>query len=291
MEGGDEYFLSHADGSVCPDLNWCYYQYYKIFKTVYGPNYGEGMVEKLQEAVHQYNLDCQAKCAEVFVDNEDIVVALCTPLMKRVHELLESSSEVAIMDFSGNMDRYDTRIGFLIAPSLAGGLPLGIIMTSSESEVLVTKGLKMLQNLYPEKAFYGRGELGPKVFITDAAKNERNSLASLYPFATLLLCYFHTLQAFLRYITQAEHKVKKDDRVAIYDKYKDLVRSKSDEHFENNYQDFIASEILQRNRKVYDHVKDAYPNRQQWASCYRSDLIIRGNNTSNLAEANFLLGF
>ncbi|XP_034253910.1 uncharacterized protein LOC117652856 isoform X2 [Thrips palmi] len=289
VQHGDDFFKSHADGSICPDLNWCYYQYYKVFKAVYGENYGDGMVTKLKDVIDDYNLKCNSQCADIWIDNDDIVVVICSPLMKRVHELLKSSSEVVIMDFSGNMDRYDTRVGFLIAPSLAGGLPLGIIMTSAESEALITKGLQMLQKLYPSTCFFGRGSNGPKVFITDDCKKERNSLAHLYPLAILLLCLFHILQAFLRYITAAEHGVKKEDKAVIYDAFRNLVRSPTEEEYDKQYEEFKTSEVLLRNKTVLTHVtKDLHPRRKEWALCYRSNLVIRGNNTSNLAEGNFL---
>ncbi|KAK3907353.1 PKS-NRPS hybrid synthetase [Frankliniella fusca] len=247
------------------------------------------MVAKLKDVIDEYNLKCSSQCADIWVDNDDIVVVVCSPLMKRVPQLLNSSSGMVIMDFSGNMDRYDTMAGFLTAPSLAGGLPLGLIMTSAETEALITKGLMMLQKLYPNTSFFGRGTHGPKVFITDDCKKERNSLASLYPLSVLLSCLFHILQAFLRYVTATEHRVKKEDKAVIYDAFRNLVRSQTEEEYNNKYEDFKTSDVLLRNKTIYTHVtKDLHPCRIEWALCYRSDLVVRGNNTSNLAEGNFL---
>ncbi|KAE8749126.1 hypothetical protein FOCC_FOCC004034 [Frankliniella occidentalis] len=289
MEKGDLFFMDHADGSVCPDLFWCYYQYYKIFKAVYGDNYGEGMVSKLEEVIEEYNKKSSSPCAKLYHEGEDIVIALCTPLMKRTHENLRSSGELVQLDFSGGMDRFDTRVGFLVTPSLAGGLPLGVILASSETQVLVTRGLKMLQELYPEgQAFHGRGLDGPKVILTDDAKNERGSLQDVYPFAILLLCLFHTLQAFLRYVTSSEHNVKKEERTLIYDDFKKLVSCKSESDFEENYQQILSQDIWLKNNIALNHLKkDLIPRAKEWALCHRQDLTLRGNNTTNYTESSF----
>ncbi|KAK3928292.1 Proepiregulin [Frankliniella fusca] len=269
MEKGDLFFEDHADGSVCPDLFCCYYQYYKIFKGVYGDNYGEGMVSKLEEVNEDYNKKSSAPCAKLYQEGDDIVVALCSPLMKRAHENLPTSGEIVQLDFSVGMDRFDTRVGFLITPSLAGGLPLS--------------------ELYPEgQAFHGRGLDGPKVFLTDDARNERGSLQDVYPFAILLLCLFHTLQAFLRYVTLSDHNVKKEERTLIYDDFKKLVSCKSETDFEENYQQILSNDIWLKNNIALNHLKkDLIPRAREWALCHRQDLILRGNNTTNYTESSF----
>lgn len=146
IQYGPDFYKKHADGAFCPDLYWCYYQYYKAFKMNYGPNYGEGLIQKLREAISNYNEKEGSECAKLWFDEEEgeTVIALCTPLMKRVHGL-RASGEMIFFDFSGNMDRFDTRIGFLMTHSVAGGLPIGIIMCSSETQALTTKGLELLK--------------------------------------------------------------------------------------------------------------------------------------------------
>ena len=52
----------------------------------------------------------------------------------------------------------------LITPSPAGGLPIGMMITSSEDETTLTGAFSLLKQVLPNDAFYGRGsELGPKV--------------------------------------------------------------------------------------------------------------------------------
>ena len=49
--------------------------------------------------------------------------------------------------------------------SAAGGLPLGIVVTSAESADVVCKRMATLKELFPDSVFYGRGY--PTNFIID----------------------------------------------------------------------------------------------------------------------------
>ena len=59
--------------------------------------------------------------------------------------------------------------------STAGGLPLGVAITSDEKESTVFNALKLLLQVLPGKAFYGRKE-GPEIVMTDDSSTEREAL-------------------------------------------------------------------------------------------------------------------
>ena len=89
--------------------------------------------------------------------------------------------------------------------SPAGGLPLGFVITSSESEQTLTKAFEMLRNVLPDNAFYKKGKnKGPVIFMTDG---EINALKTVQPEAKLLLCVWHDLNAMWRWLWQAKHGI------------------------------------------------------------------------------------
>lgn len=140
MKHPEDWFEILADGSACPNLQWCYHLYRKTFLKEYGPASGEGMVESLSGAIEKYNAESGSVCAVVKKFQEtDLIVALCSPLMKRVHRLLKSSGEINFLDSGGSMDRHNSRVFTILAPSVAGALPLGMIITSSESEDVLSE--------------------------------------------------------------------------------------------------------------------------------------------------------
>ena len=54
-------------------------------------------------------------------DDNQVVVAVCTPLMQRVHKLVKHSGEIVFCDASGNMDRNQCRVFVLLTHSCVGG--------------------------------------------------------------------------------------------------------------------------------------------------------------------------
>lgn len=81
-------------------------------------------------------------CFEKFEDS--IVIALCTPIMQRVVELLPQANELVLVDASGNMDKNNHRVYFFLTPCVTGGVPLGCIIMSNEKEATFRKGVELL---------------------------------------------------------------------------------------------------------------------------------------------------
>ena len=119
--------------------------YTETFQAQYGgpAKSQEGLEDQLKAIVPD--------AARIAVNNDDgeMVVAAVTPLMDRANELPEAA-EIIFVDASGNMDRGNLRIFLLMTWSVAGGMPLGVIITTSESEAIISKGLQMLQKVMPE---------------------------------------------------------------------------------------------------------------------------------------------
>ena len=172
--------------------------YYKLFKKEYGQPCGQAMMQDLSRNVKKYNEEFVEECIKLAFHNEQPVVAFCTPLMKQVHQLWRYSSEMAFVDSSGGMDRSNSRVFLLLTHSPVRGLPLGLFVTTSESEAAVKCGLNLLKDVLPEGAFFGHGEEGPKVVMTDDCTAERSAIHEVWPLCTLLLCIFHVLQAVWR---------------------------------------------------------------------------------------------
>lgn len=126
-----------------PTRKWCYDLYYKIFKQGFEATDGEEMVKMLKQKVDRYN-QLHGKCIMIDSEDDQRTVVMCTPLLKRVISL-NSAKESLFIDNSGNMDRHNTRVFLILVPSAIGALPLGVMMTFSETENAITKGLNMVK--------------------------------------------------------------------------------------------------------------------------------------------------
>jgi hypothetical protein len=144
-----------------------------------------------------------------------------------------------------------------------------------------------LKTILPSYAFYGRGpQTGPMIFITDDSSAERNALEICWPQGIRLLCTFHVLQAFWRWIYDSKHCIKKEDREFIMGKMKKILYAQSDTEMNAHYSEF-GQKYYHQYPLLRKHFELLWERRCFWALSFRSALLIRGNNTNNYVERSF----
>lgn len=206
--------------------------YYSIFSKEYGKPDGEQMLNFLQNNIERYNSDNSTN-VKMKVIGRNLCIAICTDLMKRIHAHIRQSGELVFVDGSGGMDRHGCRIFLVVTRSSTGGLPLGVLITTSESKVILTEGFQLLKDMHPSYAFFGRGKCGPRVFMTDDSEAERKALHLTYKDSTLLLCTFHILQAMWRFFWDGKHKITKEHRPQLLKMVKRLLYCNSEQNFDD----------------------------------------------------------
>ena len=177
--------------------------------------------------------------------------------------------------------------------SPAGGLPLGFLITSSESEETLSRAFEMFKNILPDYAFGKRGKLkGPILFMTDDADAEINALKKVWPESKRLLCVWHVLNAVWRWLWSADHQIKKDDRPYLLKKFRSTLYAQRKDVYETCKADFLSDEVCLKYPNFVEHIKKSYfPRKDVWAISVRNDerLPTHSTNTSNFIEASFRL--
>ena len=168
------------------------------------------------------------------------IIAICTPLMKRVHRLIKHSGETVFVDASGSMDRQNLRVFMLMTHSSAGALPIGVLILPNEQSATIAAALHLYMTLLDEQCFGGRGAAGPLVFMTDDCAAERNALHTVFPDATLLLCAFHILQAYWRFLWDSKTGVKKESRQQLFAFLKAMLYATSESDLETVFQSALS---------------------------------------------------
>lgn len=144
------------------------------------------------------------------------------------------------------MDRHNCRVFLLLTHCCAGGIPVGCLVTTSESTEVISAALELYKSLLDDKSFYGRGREGPQVFMTDDSSAERSALASAFPNSTLILCAFHVLQAFWRFLFEAKNRVARDHRKGIFGRVKLMLFANEEAELVRLYQESLADPDVQR---------------------------------------------
>lgn len=191
------------------------------------------------------------------------------------------------MDASASFEPLNTSITLFYTSCAVGALPLALFITSDELEITLEKAINLLKTILPQHAFFGRGPtIGPMVFMTDDSSAERNALELCWPQGIRLLCTFHVLQAFWRWLYDSKHRINKEDRTIIMEKMKRILFTSSITEMEMHYNEFKQS-FYSSYPLLKKHFELLWERRRFWAHSFRSGLLIRGNNTNNYVERSF----
>ena len=296
----DEIEPALADRSINPQPNDVSRLFQKWRETQHGPGNGDKMFTRLEAEVKRYNNETggkayvqrcvkgsQSESWEQTV-NQPMIITICTPLMQRAHQYIKQSSELVFCDSTASLDQFNCPTFILSTSSPCGVIPLGIVITSGESVPIISEAFSELKSILPENAFNGNSPaVGPSTFITDDSQVERESLGIVWPDARLLLCIFHYLQAWWRWLWGKENAIEKEDRIPIMNCIKRLHYSESQEEFDEMYKDMSENESspFLYYENALKRLQDAHERRSEWAISFRQHELTRGNHTISLHQA------
>ncbi|XP_072168755.1 uncharacterized protein [Diadema setosum] len=174
------------------------------------------------------------------------------------------------MDASSNMDRHNCRVFMLLTHSCVGGLLIGVLITTAETQPTITAALRLFTTILPSGSFGGRGVVSTQL-ITDDCMAERRALQDVFPQSTLLLCSFHLLQATWRWLWSAAHKIPLKERPEHL-RHMRMIFATSSQEADELFASSMADPELHKSFK--DYLQNAY-----------SELPLRGNLTNNCCES------
>ncbi|PKK62582.1 hypothetical protein RhiirC2_790173, partial [Rhizophagus irregularis] len=259
-----------ADRANNPDYDYIAKLFQKYRETSLGDRNGSLMFRRLVDVVNEHNSSGRGKAILQEYDSRTgkaLILCVVTGLMSRVHEKILQSGEICYVDASASFEPLNT--------------------SCDELEITLEKALNLLKSILPQHAFFGRGPLlGPKVILTDDSSAERNALELCWPEGIRLLCSFHVLQAFWRWLHNSKHHINKEDRVTIMAKMKEILYAQTGSDMYTHYDEF-KQQFYHHYPQLRKHFELLWERRCFWALSFRSELHMRGNNTNNYIERSF----
>ena len=243
----------------------------------HGSEGGISMFDRLEREVEAYNStyndDGGKAVIQRFIgksgdlnEEQPFVLAICSPIMNRAHKYIRQSSELVFMDATSSLDRFSCPTYIISTGSAAGAVPLGVFVLSNETTSTITKGLNLLKSVLPSHAFFNKGcEIGPDLFITDELASQREALRIVWPNARLLLCLFHYLQRWWKWLWEGKQGIDKDDRKDIMQFVRKLVYTKEIKDLRTLLSEEIKdpSSKIAKYANVLRRVKDMQENEEE----------------------------
>lgn len=174
----------------------------------------------------------------------------------------------------------------LLTDSQAGGVPLALLIVSSESERVLYEACMLYRSMLEDSLHYGRGQTGPNVFLTEDCPSLRNSLAAVFPSSTLLLTTLHLIQAAWKHLSNQANGVPPSKRTEMMHIVKRLLFCTTKEELEAVYYDIESNtELTHQYARFQEYLRQIYGRRHLWAPCHFTQSIVLRGHTSNLCEA------
>ncbi|MEZ4977666.1 MAG: hypothetical protein R2772_00015 [Chitinophagales bacterium] len=196
-EGGD---VEIADASINPRKRVVSHQFSKWRRDNLGERSTLSAFSVLREKLEVY----KELGHEVVLQDDPLVVVIVTAIMGRVHSLI-TSADICFVDSTASCDAENHAITFILAPSMCGGLPLGVVITQDMTATSYESAFRLFKDTVGSKSFYNKG--GPAIFMTDDSDAEVAALERVWPESVHKLCIFHVAQAMWRWLWDSKHSI------------------------------------------------------------------------------------
>ena len=123
--------------------------------------------------------------------------------------------------------------------------------------------------------------------MTDNCSELHDALRAVWEEAILLLCIFDLMQQVWRWLFDRKNNIQAADRPLIMNLFRKVVYAEDEEDAEEMFEELVDS--IQNYMNLVLYIKEVYEIRERWCVAYRKHLILRGNNTNNYVEAQFLV--
>lgn len=171
---------------------------------------------------------------------DPLAVVIVTPIMQRANALRESS-QIAFVDSTASCDCENHSLTFILAPCAAGAIPLGVLITASQSTADYSLAFSLFKAVTEPDAFGGKGY--PLTFVTDDSEAEQCALREVWPESKTRLCLFHVQQSVWRWLWDAKHNILKQDRKLLMHSFQQLVHATNVSDVSNAYVQEIGSSL------------------------------------------------
>ena len=86
-----------------------------------------------------------------------------------------------------------------------------------------------------------------------------------------------------------DHQINQNDRPAILGLFKKALYACSEDVFEESYDELLDEMVEELYPPAFKYFEGLYKERQSFALCFRTSLLVRGNQANNFVVSQFLV--
>jgi len=223
--------------------------------------------------------ELKQKGFRIQLQQEPFALSVVTPLMQRTLQSATGRTASFFIDTSSSCDQLNTALTLVLLDTKAGAVPVGVCLHDSQSEASYKTVFSQLNDIWSSI-----GTVLIENFMTDDSTAIKNALAVVWPDVRQLLCLFHVPQAVWRWLWDSRHRIDKADRKVLMHEFQAIMRETSAGDADRKLHELLDTCDYEQ---FTSHVEKLWERKEEWCMAYRLDIINRGNNTNNYAEATF----
>lgn len=282
----DNFASAVEDRGLCPDINWCYRQFDLVSKAVAERNASDLQIQTVYQYISEYNAKCGSKCAAIKSFNDSsgsVVVALLSPLMRSVHTELSCSASIMLIE-SLAVDYLRCKVYLLMTHSGSFRLPLGALITTSDTAVDLKRALDLYVELIPSQGFSGRGQAGPLFILMEDNDVQQTAVKETFPKSKVFLSPYFIIQKAWAVLWDTEVSSVHSCQLETFEMLKKAMCAESVVDFENYMEKIrlIGKELTAVN--FFRYLEDLYVKKHEWAFCFMSGMENFPNSSFKLKD-------
>ena len=131
-----------ANAAICPTPSQLYHTWNSFQKTEYGGRTNDDIFRLLEDKKEMYEKDGN----ELRYSRQPFAIAVMTPIMQRTAELYQDS-EIMFVDSTASCDVSNSVVTFLLVATPAGGSPIAVLLTQSQSSIAYETGFNFIKEV------------------------------------------------------------------------------------------------------------------------------------------------
>lgn len=272
-------FAQYAtDRSKVPDYDWARHFFHKTVKKKYDSKKSPEYLELIKQTVES-NASKDLFCTVSELDDSNFFLVIVTPLMKHVLQT-EQSKDFMFIDSCGNVERFGLKVFLLFTKIHSNEAPVGVIITSHDLTLnLIRAFTTYLDSLSPD-AFGGNYKKGPSFVLTDNEPSEIAAAKSVFSSSGDYVCTPHFLRFCHRWLLKPKNEVNGTDRKSIYSLVRQMVYASDERTFSRVFT--TLTQNYENHTPVNRFARQLFEKRKKWAHCFRTDPILKNNDTDCL---------
>jgi len=153
----------------------------------------------------------------------------------------------------------------VLTGSSAGGLPLGVVASSSDASL--RRAVELYVGLLDSRCFYGRGRRGPALLLVDDCPPLRTALRAVLTASSCLLCSYRLLASFWRELWDRRSTVGSDQRPRCFALFRAAVLADTVDQLDSRFADVQGDCALLGCGSTVSHAVRVYERRAEWSVC------------------------